>query len=238
MPKVPSQAPGMMFGEKQHKPYTYLLKCLADNTFYYGVKFERGCRPEEFWLQYETSSKEVKRKIEEYGKDAFSFEIRKTFDDAEKARLWENKVLRRMKVIERDDFMNKTDNISIKPLYGSDNAMTRPDVIEAFKKSRAKNPTRKASPKEVYDKLSKMFKGKKRPKDVCESISKALKGKKRSDDFKQKCRNRQLGVSPSEENKRKKSESIKGRKRYTNGTQIIFRHPGTEPEGFYLEENK
>ena len=83
-----------------------------------------------------------------------------------------------------------------------------------------------------------MFKGKKRPKDVCESISKALKGKKRSDDFKQKCRNRQLGVSPSEENKRKKSESIKGRKRYTNGTQIIFRHPGTEPEGFYLEENK
>ena len=233
MQKELSQEHGVMCGPKQHKPYTYLLKCLVDNTFYYGVKYEKNCRPEDFWIQYETSSKEVKRKIKEHGKDAFSFEIRKTFDNIEKARLWENKVLRRMKVIERNDFMNKTDNISIKPMYGSDNPMTKPENIEKFKLSRKKNPTRKSSPREVYDSLSLMFKGKKRPKEVCELISKKLKGKKRNDEFKQKCRERQLGVKPTEENKKKKSDAIKGRKKYTNGTEIIFRHPGTEPEGFY-----
>jgi hypothetical protein len=222
-----------MCGLKPHKPYTYLLKCLVDNTYYYGVKYEKGCHPDDFFIKYETSSKEVKEKIKKYGKNAFSFEIRKTFDDSEKARLWENKVLRRLKVIERNDFMNKTNNISIKPMYGSNNAMTRSDVIESFKKSRAKNPTRKASPKEVYDKLSKLFKGKKRPKEVCEKISKALKGYKHSDEFKEKCKKRAIGVKQSDESKSKKSQSIKGRKRYTDGKKIIFRHPGKEPPGFY-----
>jgi hypothetical protein len=233
MQKEHSPVLGVKCGPKPHKPYTYLLKCLVDNTFYYGVKYEKGCHPDDFFITYETSSKEVKEKIKKYGKKAFSFEIRKTFNDCEKARLWENKVLRRLKVIKRDDFMNKTDNISIKPMYGSDNSMTRPEVIDSFKKSRAKNPTRKPSPREIYDKLSKLFKGKKRPKEVGEKISKSLKGYKHSNEFKEKCKKRATGVEQSDENKLKKSQSIKGRKRYTDGKKIIFRHPGKEPAGFY-----
>lgn len=233
MQKEHSPALGLMCGQKQHKPYTYLIKCLVDNTFYYGVKYEKGCHPDDFFIKYETSSKEVKDKIKKYGKENFAFEIRKVFSDSNKARLWENKVLRRMKVIQRNDFMNKTNNISIKPMYGCENPMTRPEVIESFKKSRAKNSTRKASPREVYEKLSQTLKGRKRPKEVCEKISKSLKGYKHSEEFKEKCRKRAIGVKQSEQSKTKKSESIKGRKRYTDGKKIIFRHPGKEPEGFY-----
>jgi hypothetical protein len=222
-----------MSGPRPHKPYTYLLKCLVDNTFYYGVKYGKNCQPDDFWIKYETSSKIVKEKIKKYGKENFSFEIRKVFENSNKARLWENKVLRRLKVIHREDFMNKTNNISIEPMYGDKNPMSRKEVVDAFKQSRSENPSRKPSPKYVYDNLSKLLKGKKRPKHVGESISKALKGYKHDDEYRKRCRERQLGVKPSDENKRKKSESIKGRKRYTDGNKIIFRHPGTEPEGFY-----
>lgn len=215
------------------KPYTYLLKCLVDNTFYYGVRYKNGCQPEDFWVKYETSSKEVKDKIRKYGKENFVFVIRRTFDDANKARMWENKVLRRMGVVLREDFMNKTDNISIPPMYGQDNPMCKPEVVESFKKSRSKNPTRKPNSKEAYAIVSEKLKGKKRPKEVCKQISESLKGYKHDEDFRKKCHERQLGIKPSVENKKKKSESIKGRKRFTDGVTIIFRKPGEEPNGFY-----
>jgi|688.fasta_scaffold407838_2 hypothetical protein len=234
MQKELSQDHGKTFGEKLHKPYTYLLKCLSDNTFYYGVKYSKDSDPKKFWLDYETSSKEVKKKISLYGKENFIFEIRKVFQDVRKARLWENKVLRRMKVSSRIDFMNKTENVSIPPMYGTENPMTKQEVIEKFKKSRSKNPTRKPNPKSAYDTVSKKLKGRKRPEDVCKKISNSLSGYKHNDSFKENCRKRQLNVKPSEENKKKKSESIKGRKKYTDGMKIIFRHPGTQPEGFYL----
>jgi hypothetical protein len=96
-------------------PYTYLLKHIPTNTFYYGCRYAKGCHPTEFWNDYKTSSKYVKQLIEEYGVDSFIFEIRKTFTDAKKDRLWETRVLKRMNAANRNDFINKTDNISISP---------------------------------------------------------------------------------------------------------------------------
>ncbi len=94
-------------------PYTYLLKHEPTNTYYYGCRFADGCSPSDFWTKYKTSSKYVKQLIEKYGVDSFKFEIRKTFNSKDKARFWETKVLKRMKVVSREDFINKTDNISV-----------------------------------------------------------------------------------------------------------------------------
>lgn len=98
-------------------PYTYLLKHIPTSRVYYGCRYAEGCHPNEFWKSYKTSSKYVKQLIElieEYGEDSFVYdEIRKTFSDEQKCREWEHKVLRRMKVINREDFINKTDNKSI-----------------------------------------------------------------------------------------------------------------------------
>ena len=96
-------------------PFTYLLKHVPTNRYYYGVKFEKGCYPNDFWTKYFTSSKKVKNLIKRYGKKSFIFEIRKTFKTQKQARDWEHKVLRRMKVIYRNDFLNETDNISTNP---------------------------------------------------------------------------------------------------------------------------
>jgi hypothetical protein len=96
-------------------PYTYLLKHIPTNTFYYGCRYAKGCHPTEFWDDYKTSSKYVKQLIEKYGVNSFVFEIRQTFTDVKKARLWETRVLKRMNAANRNDFINKTDNISISP---------------------------------------------------------------------------------------------------------------------------
>lgn len=86
--------------------YTYLIKHLPTNRFYYGVRFSKNNKGADLWVRYFTSSSYVHKLIEEYGKDSFVCEIRKTFNDKIHALNWEKKVLRRMKVSTRDDFIN------------------------------------------------------------------------------------------------------------------------------------
>ena len=95
--------------------YTYLLKHIPTNRYYYGVRFKKGCKPEDFWKTYFTSSKKVKGLIKKYGKKSFIFEIRKIFKTIKEARNWEHKVLKRMKVIYRNDFLNQSDNKQVDP---------------------------------------------------------------------------------------------------------------------------
>lgn len=87
--------------------YTYLIKCNPTNEFYYGVRYSRKADSKELWKSYFTSSKVVKERISIFGKDAFTYSIRRVFTCSKKARIWEDKVLRRLKVIERPEFLNK-----------------------------------------------------------------------------------------------------------------------------------
>ena len=98
-------------------PFTYLLKHIPTKKYYYGVRFKKNCHPNDLWTKYFTSSKKVKGLIKRYGKKSFIFEIRKTFKTQREAIKWENKVLKRMKVIYRKDFLNLTDNKSIDPIH-------------------------------------------------------------------------------------------------------------------------
>lgn len=93
-------------------PYTYLIGWSKYNKFYYGVRFAKNCHPSELCIDYFTSSKYVKEFIEENGLPDV-IEIRKLFDNSDNARRWESKVLKRLKVVSKDIFINKTDNISI-----------------------------------------------------------------------------------------------------------------------------
>jgi hypothetical protein len=98
-------------------PFTYLVKHIPTNRYYYGVRYKKGCHPNDLWKKYFTSSRKVKGLIRRYGKKSFIFEIRKTFKTAKQAYNWEHKVLRRMKVIHRDDFLNLTDHLSVDPKH-------------------------------------------------------------------------------------------------------------------------
>lgn len=98
--------------------YTYLIGWSKYNKFYYGVRFSKKSDPSELWVSYYTSSKHVKSFAKLNG-DPDIIEIRKIFKEVNKARLWEEKVLRRMKVIEKDNWINKTNNRSIDLLYST-----------------------------------------------------------------------------------------------------------------------
>jgi hypothetical protein len=100
-------------------PYTYLLVFTNPNTtekkFYYGVRYMKGCHPDDLWITYFTSSKQIKLLRDTFGDDCFQYEIRKVFTTVDSARYWETKVLKRMRVLENEKWLNNTTNEAIAP---------------------------------------------------------------------------------------------------------------------------
>ena len=90
-------------------PFTYKIGWSKENTYYYGVRFGEGCSPNDLWSNYFTSSKKVKYTRELYGEPDV-IEIRKTFVSGESARDWETKVIKKMNMVESDNWLNQTDN--------------------------------------------------------------------------------------------------------------------------------
>ena len=92
----------------QVKPYTYLVKHKVTGKAYYGsrcqnvTKFNRT-PAEDFWNHYTTSSENINNIIATEGKDAFDYEIRRTFNSVEEMANWETRVLTRSRVLERQD---------------------------------------------------------------------------------------------------------------------------------------
>lgn len=89
-------------------PYTYYIYHQPTNQHYYGARWAKDSHPSDFWVTYFTSCKEVKRLIEHYGAESFNVQIRRVFVTGEEARQWEHKVLKRLKVSKRRDWINKT----------------------------------------------------------------------------------------------------------------------------------
>jgi len=169
-------------------PFTYLIKHIPTNKYYYGVRYKKGCHPNDLWTKYFTSSKKVKGLIKRYGKKSFIFEIRKTFKTTKQARMWEHKVLRRLKVIHRNDFLNLTDYISVNPIYLSKINKGKNNAMYGRKHS-----------KETKEKLSKLNKGKKLSEETKEKLrfyagkNHFMYGKKLSEETKEKIRIGNLG---------------------------------------------
>lgn len=89
------------------KPYTYLIKHKPTGLVYYGVRTANKVdASKDLWKEYFTSSKKVHTLLEETGHDSFEIEIRKEFDTAEQAIAWEIKVLKRCKVLEDERWIN------------------------------------------------------------------------------------------------------------------------------------
>lgn len=86
-------------------PYTYLVGWSTLDRWYYGVRFRPGCNPDDLWIKYFTSSKRVKLFREIHGEPDV-VQVRQTFETAEEALVWEEKVLKRLKVLKDDRWLN------------------------------------------------------------------------------------------------------------------------------------
>lgn len=100
----------------EYTPYTYLIGWSKHNIWYYGsryakknkVLYETGAHPDDLWVTYFTSSNEVAR-IRKYLGEPDIVKIRKIFKTEKAAREWEQRVLRRLCVITKNHWLNKTD---------------------------------------------------------------------------------------------------------------------------------
>lgn len=86
------------------KAYTYTIKHLPSNTIYYGVRLSSE---EDIGVSYFSSSKIVKRLVEEQPLSNFEFKIRKRFNSYEQARLHESKMLKRINAVSNPKVLNQ-----------------------------------------------------------------------------------------------------------------------------------
>ena len=93
-------------------PYTYLLQHKATGKRYYGSRCQNFTKYnrtplEDFKHHYTTSSNYINEIITAEGIDAFTWELRQTFNTVEEMSAWEKKFLTRCNVLERDDWFNR-----------------------------------------------------------------------------------------------------------------------------------
>ena len=88
-------------------PYTYYIKWSTLNLMYYGVKYAEGCHPDNFWVNYFTSSKVVREYREKYGEPDI-YRVSKRFATKEEAIAHEGKFLKRVNAVSHSGFLNKS----------------------------------------------------------------------------------------------------------------------------------
>ena len=188
--------------------YTYLIGWSEQNKWYYGVRVANKSEPEfDLWIHYFTSSIHVENYRKQFGEPDI-VEIRKKFDDANKAILYEQKVLRRLKITDDDKWLNKH--------IGGDK------FILSRKGSPLTDKHKKNISKSQLGKLNHQF-GRPVTKQTREKISKALIGIKRTEQQIQKLKENHASRKPnyipptlnkkfSDETKNKIKEKATGRK--------------------------
>jgi hypothetical protein len=117
-----------------HTPFTYFLLHKPTGKKYYGARWSKECHPNDLWKTYFTSSKYVEQLITEFGKESFSFEIRKTFSTVKECRKWEERVLKKLNVTSKENWLNKNINGKFLP-YGKQTEKHIRTRIESIKKN-------------------------------------------------------------------------------------------------------
>ena len=85
-----------------------------------GVRYARGCSPDDLWTKYFTSSRYVDIQRWLYGEPDV-IEVRQTFESSEEARKFEEIVLKELGVVNNPIWLNKNDVLSIEPQFGNQN---------------------------------------------------------------------------------------------------------------------
>lgn len=177
-------------------PYTYLIGWTQLDMWYYGVRYAKGCHPNDFWKTYFTSSDYISNFREKHGEPDV-VQIRKTFDNSEKAILWEHNVLLKLNIYENTKWLNK--NIGGHIVYN--------DEIRAKMSEKAKGRIPWNKNKKMNDKF-------------CKKISESCKGRIAWN----KGKSNSQAVLNGKTGAKKQSKTVTGRKMKTraDGTRYWY----------------
>ena len=115
-------------------PYTYKIEWSNTKMKYYGVRYAKNCHPSDLFVTYFTSSSYVTNYIKKHGLPDV-IQVRRIFtkvDRVNEAREWECKVLRKLQVHKRTDYLNQSTGKGIPPLIGNLNPMRNPEHKKKF----------------------------------------------------------------------------------------------------------
>lgn len=216
------------------KPYTYLVGWSKHNLWYYGCQYNRNADPNQLWETYFTSSKNVSRLRTVFGEPDV-VEVRKTFKTREACIHWEGTVLRRMDMKnKKDQWINRTYRetsglvryISVGFTEQHKQNMKASWTADRKKRFRENNvPHNKGVPMtdEARKHLSNVNTGKKR--DPSWNKTGPKKGSVQSEEWKAKRLASQKETINMPEVKKKRSDAVKGRRFYTDGSKRYLLHP-------------
>ena len=210
------------------QPYTYLIGWSKYKKYYYGVRYAKNCLPTDLWIKYFTSSLIVASTRLELGEPDI-IQVRKIFVTKEQARNWETKVLKRMKVVVSELFLNKNDRpappISNRPMSEYNKKKLLEAKLGKPRSDVTKQKLREARSHQIIvkgrvvsvetrQKIRDANLGKTMSTDTKAKISAGNKGKhfdKRSVETRQKIRDANLGKTMSADTKDKISAGNKGK---------------------------
>lgn len=190
-------------------PFTYLIGWSKHNIWYYGVRYGKNCKPADLWKTYYTSSKYV-HEFRKLNGEPDILQIRMIFKDSRTAIKCEDRIIRKLKLYENPNFLNKSYSGSI--YYDEE---VRKKISEAAKGRPA--PHLKNKTPEHVKKIQRTKTGVKLSDEHKKSLSLSLKerykekqhhciGKKLSDNHKSNISN---GVKTSEKWNKSKDKMIK-----------------------------
>lgn len=111
--------------------YTYYLYNKVTQQHYYGVRTSKIKPEEDLFVKYFSSSKLVRELINQHGLNSFNCKVRKIFSSRNEALIWEHKVLKRLKVRYRPEWLNISEGdlkfgfltTEERRIYGYENAL-------------------------------------------------------------------------------------------------------------------
>ena len=188
-----------------YQPYTYLIGWSDLDRWYYGVRYAQNCHPSDFWVNYFTSSRHVKEFREEHGEPDV-IQIRNVFDTPEKAILWEERVLTRLKAGLSERWLNQK--------IGWNGGVPMSDL---HRKKISKALTGKPKSDEHKRKNSLARLGSTLKESHKQNISSALKGRSFSAEHRKNLGKCNKGLKRRPETLAKMSDAVKGKKWINNG---------------------
>ena len=207
-------------------PFFYILTHKISKKHYAGSKTAKGCRPEDLWTKYFTSSKTIKQIIKEEGADIFNNSI--------KCVLHEEKFLTRINAATQTTWFNKTN--------GGITTVNKIPWIKGRKHSKESNKRNSESHKgkipwnkgktNIFSSaslsaISISAKNRVRTKESIEKTAISNRGQKRSEEFKKLVAEYSRNISNETREKRRKSILLKiekGWKPSIHGKRWVY-HP-------------
>lgn len=112
----------------QTQPFTYIVGWTTHNIYYVGVRYAKGCSPEDLGTTYFTSSKVIKPL---WAKEEPDFKCIYPFETREEALAFEETLQREFNVLKSKQFANKAIRGKYFRSYGSHTEQTKKKIGDA-----------------------------------------------------------------------------------------------------------